>query len=80
MFGKKKANKSNIYFDSFPKLAHYAVECGERILDLMEHFDHEKLLEIKEGVHAIEHKADETKQNIDYKCDGTVLPTKQIDT
>lgn len=67
MFGKKKANKSNIYFDSFPKLAHYAVECGERILDFMEHFDHEKLLEIKEGVHAIEHKADETKHEITQK-------------
>ena len=39
--GKKV--QSNYYFDSFPELAHFSVECGEHILEFMKNFDHEKL-------------------------------------
>jgi uncharacterized protein Yka (UPF0111/DUF47 family) len=56
----KKA-QSNYYFDSFPELAHFSVECGEHILEFMKNFDHEKLWEIKTSVHEIEHAADKKK-------------------
>ena len=57
--GKKV--QSNYYFDSFPELAHFSVECGEHILEFMKNFDHEKLWEIKTSVHEIEHAADKKK-------------------
>ena len=57
--GKKV--QSNYYFDSFPELAHFSVMCGEKILDFMKNFDHEKLWEIKTSVHEIEHEADKKK-------------------
>ena len=50
MFKKKK---SNYYFDSFPKLAHFSVECGEMILNT--------------SVHLIEHKADDLKHEVTEK-------------
>ena len=34
MFGKKKT-KSNYYFDSFPALCHFSVQCAEYILNFM---------------------------------------------
>ena len=57
--GKKV--QSNYYFDSFPELAHFSVECGENILEFMKNFDHEKLWDIKSSVHEIEHAADKKK-------------------
>ena len=67
MLKRKKANKSNYYFDSFPVLAHYSVECGEMILDFMKNFDPKKSEEIKTNVHLIEHKADELKHAVTAK-------------
>lgn len=57
----RKKVQSNYYFDSFPELAHFSVECGEHILEFMKNFDHEKLWEIKTSVHEIEHAADKKK-------------------
>ena len=34
MFGKKKT-KSNYYFDSFPALCHFSVQCAEYVLNFM---------------------------------------------
>ena len=56
-----KKVQSNYYFDSFPELAHFSVECGEHILEFMKNFDHEKLWDIKSSVHEIEHAADKKK-------------------
>ena len=67
MFKKKKANKSNYYFDSFPVLAHFSVECGEMILEFMKNFDPKRLEEVKTSVHEIEHKADELKHEVTAK-------------
>lgn len=64
---KSKKKKSNYYFDSFPVLAHFSVECGEMILNFMENFDHDKLEELKTSVHEIEHKADEHKHEVTSK-------------
>ena len=64
MLKRKKSNKSNYYFDSFPILAHYSVECGEMILEFMRNFDKTKLEETKTSVHLIEHKADELKHEV----------------
>ena len=67
MLKRKKANKSNYYFDSFPVLAHYSVECGEMILDFMKQFDQSRLEEVKTSVHLIEHKADDLKHEVTAK-------------
>ena len=67
MLKKEKKLKSNEYFDSFPILAHFSVECAEKILDFMKNFDVKKLEEVKSGVHEIEHKADEVKHRITEK-------------
>ena len=64
MFGKKK---NNYYFDSFPTLAHYSVECGEMILNFLKNYDVKKLEETKTSVHLIEHKADELKHEVTAK-------------
>ena len=64
MFKKEKKLKSNKYFDSFPVLAHYSVECGQMILDFMNNFDVKKLEILKSSVHEIEHKADEVKHAV----------------
>ena len=67
MFKKKKPVKSNYYFDSFPILAEYSVQCGEMILNFMKNFDVNGLEEIKTSVHLIEHKADELKHQVTAK-------------
>ncbi len=67
MFKRKKANKTNYYFDSFPVLAHFSVQCGEMILDFMKNFDHERLEEVKTSVHEIEHQADDVKHAVTAK-------------
>lgn len=67
MFGKKKKNKSNYYFDSFPELCHFSVQCADYILKFMENFDHSKLKEVKEAVHLIEHEADDKKHEVTEK-------------
>ena len=67
MFKRKKANKSNYYFDSFPVLANYSVQCGEMILDFMKNFDPKRSEEVKTAVHEIEHKADEVKHEVTAK-------------
>ena len=67
MFKKEKKVKSNQYFDSFPVLAHFSVECAEKILYFMNHFDVKKLETLKVEVHEIEHKADEVKHSITEK-------------
>lgn len=64
MFGKKKKNKTNYYYESFPQLCHFSVDCANYILNFFEHFDHSKLQETKENVHLIEHKADEVKHQV----------------
>lgn len=61
MFNKEK---SNYYYDSFPRLAGYAVKCGEMLLDFMKNFDHSKLKEIKESIHLVEHQADCDKHEV----------------
>ena len=66
MFGKKKT-KSNYYFDSFPALCHFSVQCCEYILDFMQHFDYAKLEETKVNVHLIEHAADDKKHEVTEK-------------
>ncbi len=65
MFGKKK--KSNYFFDSFPALCHYSVQCGDYILNFMKNFDNTKLEETKVNVHLIEHAADEKKHEATKK-------------
>ena len=67
MFKRKKANKSNYYFDSFPVLAEYSVQCGEMILEFMRNFDPARSEEVKTAVHEIEHKADEVKHEVTAK-------------
>lgn len=67
MFNFKKKKESNYYFDAFPILAHFAVECGEMILDFMKNFDNTKLEEFKTAVHLIEHKADDHKHAVTEK-------------
>ena len=64
MLKKKKEPKSNYYFDSFPVLAHYSVQCGEMILEFMMNFDYNAVEEFKTSVHLIEHKADELKHEV----------------
>ena len=61
---KKKANKSNYYFDSFPVLASFSCRCGEMILEFLNNFDPKRLEEIKTSVHEIEHQADNLKHEI----------------
>ena len=65
MFNKKK--KTNYYFDSFPTLSHYSVECGEMILKFLKEFDVSKLEEVKTSVHLIEHQADNLKHEVTAK-------------
>ena len=67
MFKRKSKVKSNQYFDSFPVLAHFSVECGEKILEFMNHFDAKKAEELKDSVHEIEHQADDLKHSITAK-------------
>jgi predicted phosphate transport protein (TIGR00153 family) len=63
----KRKNKSNYYFDSFPQLCHFSVECAEYILTFMRSFDHAKLEETKANVHLIEHAADDKKHEVTQK-------------
>jgi uncharacterized protein len=63
MFANKKS-KSNYYFDSFPQLCHFSVQCAEYILNFMKNFDHSKLEETKVNVHLIEHAADDKKHEV----------------
>ena len=67
MFKRKSKAKSNPYFDSFPVLAHYSVECGEMILESLRNFDPKNNESLKTNVHLIEHKADELKHSITAK-------------
>lgn len=67
MLKKAKKVKSNEYFDSFPLLAHYSVECGEMILSFMKEFNVDRLEQVKDEVHLIEHQADDLKHSITAK-------------
>ena len=67
MLKRKNKVKSNEYFDSFPVLAHYSVECGEMILNALREFDPKKSEELKTSVHLIEHQADDLKHSITAK-------------
>ena len=62
-----KKKKTNYYFDSFPKLARYSVECGELILDFLNHYDVKRLEELKDRVHLVEHEADTLKHQVTEK-------------
>ena len=62
-----KKMKTNYYFDSFPKLARYSVECGELILDFLNHYDTKRLEELKDRVHLVEHEADTLKHQVTEK-------------
>lgn len=64
---KRKEKKSNYYFDSFPVLASFSLQCGEMILDYLKNFDSKRLEEVKTSVHEIEHKADEVKHKVTAK-------------
>ena len=64
---KRKEKKSNYYFDSFPVLANFSLQCGEMILDYLKNFDPKRLEEVKTSVHEIEHKADEVKHEVTAK-------------
>ena len=64
---KRKEKKSNYYFDSFPVLADFSLQCGEMILDYLKNFDPKRLEEVKTSVHEIEHKADEVKHKVTAK-------------
>jgi len=61
MFGK---DKTNYYYDSFPRLCSYAGQCCEELLVFMKDFDHSKLKEIKNKIHQIEHEADDQKHEV----------------
>ena len=61
MFKREKKVKSNVYFDSFPALAHFSVECGEAILDFMNQFDPKKLEELKDLVEEKRNDFDERR-------------------
>jgi len=63
----KKRKKSNYFYDSFPALCRYSVQCGDYILNYMKHFDPSKLEETKVNVHLIEHAADEKKHEATQK-------------
>ena len=63
----KKKKRTNYYFDSFPKLAHFSVRCGEMILEFLKNFDHKRLEEVKTSVHLIEHEADNLKHEVTMK-------------
>ena len=63
----KRKPKSNYYYDSFPVLAHFSVECGEMILEYIKNFDPKRALEVKESVHKIEHQADMLKHEVTNK-------------
>ena len=67
MLKRKKEPKSNYYFDSFPKLAHYSVICGEMILDYLRDFKTDELEDLKTSVHLVEHEADEVKHEVTAK-------------
>lgn len=67
MLKRKKKVKSNEYFDSFPVLAHYSVQCGEMILEYVKEFDPKKSEDLKNNVHLIEHQADNLKHSITAK-------------
>ena len=64
MFNKKK---NNYYFDSFPKLAHYPVVCGEMILEFLKKFYPKHEGEVKDRVHLAEHEADNLKHEVTEK-------------
>ena len=57
--GKKQ--KTNCYYESFPALCHYSVECADALMDFFKHFDAAKLEETKTKIHRIEHAADDAK-------------------
>ena len=61
MFGKRK---TNYFYESFPRLAVYSQRCAEEVVGFMENFDHEKLEEFKNRVHALEHEADIKKREV----------------
>lgn len=65
MFKKKK--KTNYYFEAFPILAHFSVECAEMILNFMKDYQYDKLEEFKSAVHEIEHRADDHKHEVTEK-------------
>ena len=67
MLKRKSKVKSNEYFDSFPVLAHYSVQCGEMILEYVKEFDPKKSEDLKNNVHLIEHQADNLKHSITAK-------------
>lgn len=67
MFKKKKAQKTNYYFSSFPLLAEYSLKCGNMILEFMENFDESKLESIQDSVHQVEHEADNVKHEVTAK-------------
>jgi uncharacterized protein len=73
MFGQKA--KSNYYYDSFPKLCHYSLECADYILDYMKNFDHSKLEQTKVNVHLIEHRADDEKHIVMEKLTQEFMTT-----
>lgn len=67
MLKREKKVKSNPYFESFPKLAHYSVMCCEKILEFLRNFDPAKSEEVKTSVHEIEHQADDVKHSVTAK-------------
>ena len=67
--GKKV--QSNYYFDSFPELAHFSVECGEHILDFMKSNEYNYIINTTEGRKAIEDSKTLRRGALQYKVTYT---------
>lgn len=65
LFTKKK--KNNYYYESFSRLCHYAVLCGETILSFFESFNSEGIAACKKSVHELEHQGDCAKHEVTAK-------------
>lgn len=63
MFNKKK--KENIFYKAFYELAEFSRDAMAILSEEFMHFSPEKAQDIKEQVHAIEHKADIRKKEIE---------------
>lgn len=56
--------KDNNYFDMFVNLVNYSCMASERLCQILENFDAEKLPDMLDEMHGIEHKADLEKHDM----------------
>ena len=64
MFGRKK---NNYFYESFETLCSYAIKEIDVLKEGLENFSNDKLVELKNNVHTIEHDADVKKKEIEEK-------------